>query len=323
MLEIDPFHFILGKPTEANLLPLAMLENNQWTVPKLPNMLPNVETFCKQAHQIIANQWKKTKDRVEEQHSHAVTDATVAVNLPTVRVPPCPKFESFKTSVNKGQANMWKIWWGHPECCDRDVRDEVVQWAASNLIPLKILNDFCAIIDAYVEDGINQHRIRHYTSIEQSVLPDFFDKKKPSNDKKPKRKPKTPPKKKQKQSTLDVAMGGKSTDNPTDDKPNKKSDSTDDSTDDKNKSDLARVRVDKKFNKKKSPLFENKKESALKSEMREWKVQSKEPKSTFMYGKNLWRKGLILIMTISNNCWKKSIWHILALWGSNPFLSCG
>ena len=257
VLEVDPFHFILGKSTEANLLPRAMLENNQWNVPKLPNMPINVETFCKIAHKIIAIEWKKTKDRVEEQHSHALKDVTVAVNLPTVQVPPCPEFSSLKTSVNKGRANMWKIWWGHPECCDRDVREEVVQWAASNLIPLNILNDFRAVIDAYADDGINQHRISYYKSIGQSILPDFFGKKKPI--KKPKKKRKKPPKKKQKQTTLDVVMGGKSTDNPTDEKPKKKSDSTDD----KNKKDLAN---DKKSNKKKSLLLEDKKES----ELREW-----------------------------------------------------
>ena len=105
MLEIDPCLFILGKSTEANLLPLSMLDNNQWNVPKLPNMPINIETFCKKAHQIIAIEWKKTKDRVEEQHSHALTAATVAVNLSTVQVPPCPEFVSLKTSLNNGRAN--------------------------------------------------------------------------------------------------------------------------------------------------------------------------------------------------------------------------
>ena len=145
---------------------------------------------------------------------------------------------------------LWKIWWGHPECCDRDVREEVDQWAASNLIPMIILNDFCAVIDAYVDHGIIQHHIRHYKSIGQSILPDFFDKKRPGNDKKPKKKPKKPPEKKQKQTNLDDAMGGKPTDNPTDDKkPDKKSDPTNknsDSTNDKHKSNSNKKNSNKK-----------------------------------------------------------------------------
>ena len=155
VLQIDPFHFLHGNPREANLLSVLMFEENKWTVPKVPNMATNVETLCKIAHQIISKEWKKTKDRVEGQHAHtimtlakstdaavAATDATVVVNLSTVKLPPCPEFSSLKASVNKGRAHMWKLWWGHPECSDRDVSGDVVQWAASNLMSPNTHKDF-------------------------------------------------------------------------------------------------------------------------------------------------------------------------------------
>jgi endonuclease III len=158
VIGVTPYQLILGQGNAtAATLPLQRLvdgdRGGSWRLPKIPNLTQHLRIVLKEIYKRLQSKWNETKDRIE---NHYTVD-----DKKTVTLPDCPSESRFTSLVYKGRNLMWKIWWSHPECCKRDVRAEVVDWASRTLMHVKRPGEFKSKIESYWSEGLAAHKLEH------------------------------------------------------------------------------------------------------------------------------------------------------------------
>jgi endonuclease III len=209
VLNSNPYELVLGREsTNQNTLSLISLAKGNhrqgtWSLPTIPNVEQHLSICIQQVHGEIKTRWNTTALRLEQKVTYE--------GCKTVAIPSCPNYDSFKECVLKGRRCLWKIWWGNKDCCKRDVRKEVIEWATSNLMNLKTMKEFNTVIDAYFDEGLEHHKAEwlDFQSTQPLGHPEVFDPKLDPNLEKPKPVKKTRKKRKQASKNDDATQAKK------------------------------------------------------------------------------------------------------------------
>ena len=159
VIGVTPYQLILGLSNEAaTTLQLQKIADGDekmgpWRLPKIPNLSFHLRTVLNETYKTLRAKWDDTKGRIEGKYT--------VDGQQTITLPDCPSETKFTTLVYKGRNLMWKLWWGHKDSCRRDVRAEVVTWAATNLMKLKTTKEFKEAMDTYWEEGLVGHKLEY------------------------------------------------------------------------------------------------------------------------------------------------------------------
>ena len=102
---------------------------------------------------------------------------TLDIKIPIgiIKLPPCPSYQQVMKGVCKGWLNIWKLWWGRPDSCQQDTREDIIRWVFDNLLQTVQTNtDFHALINEYMQNGLQIKRENHFKATGQSILNNFF-----------------------------------------------------------------------------------------------------------------------------------------------------